>query len=62
MTSQFSSAGLLLGVLVGLTGMGGGSLMTPILIGIVLVLSAVCAHCLNAWLARPRPAAARSFD
>jgi uncharacterized membrane protein YfcA len=29
---QFSLAGLLVGVLVGLTGMGGGSLMTPILI------------------------------
>ena len=32
MTWQFSLAGLLVGVLVGLTGMGGGSLMTPILI------------------------------
>jgi uncharacterized protein len=32
MTWQFSLAGLLIGVLVGLTGMGGGSLMTPILI------------------------------
>src|SRR5436190_20763526 len=31
-TRQFSLAGLLVGVLVGLTGMGGGSLMTPILI------------------------------
>jgi hypothetical protein len=31
-------------------------------VGIVLVLGAVCACCLNAWLARPRPAAARSFD
>ena len=62
MTSQFSLAGLLVGVLVGLTGMSGGSLMTPILIGIVLVLGAVCAYRLNAWLARPRPAAARSFD
>jgi uncharacterized protein len=31
-TWQFSLAGLLVGVLVGLTGMGGGSLMTPILI------------------------------
>jgi uncharacterized protein len=29
---QFSLAGLLVGILVGLTGMGGGSLMTPILI------------------------------
>jgi uncharacterized membrane protein YfcA len=29
---QFSLAGLLVGVLVGMTGMGGGSLMTPILI------------------------------
>jgi uncharacterized protein len=32
LTWQFSLAGLLVGVLVGLTGMGGGSLMTPILI------------------------------
>ena len=32
MTWQFTLAGLLVGVLVGLTGMGGGSLMTPILI------------------------------
>src|ERR1700753_4472610 len=32
MTWQFSLAGLLVGVLVGLTGMGGGSLMTPMLI------------------------------
>jgi uncharacterized protein len=32
MTWQFSLAGLLVGVLVGMTGMGGGSLMTPILI------------------------------
>jgi uncharacterized membrane protein YfcA len=32
MTWQFSLTGLLIGVLVGLTGMGGGSLMTPILI------------------------------
>jgi uncharacterized protein len=32
MTWQFSLAGLLIGILVGLTGMGGGSLMTPILI------------------------------
>jgi uncharacterized membrane protein YfcA len=32
MTWQFSLAGLLVGILVGLTGMGGGSLMTPILI------------------------------
>jgi uncharacterized membrane protein YfcA len=31
-TWQFSLTGLLIGVLVGLTGMGGGSLMTPILI------------------------------
>jgi hypothetical protein len=31
-TWQFSLAGLLVGVLVGMTGMGGGSLMTPILI------------------------------
>jgi uncharacterized protein len=31
-TWQFSLAGLLVGILVGLTGMGGGSLMTPILI------------------------------
>jgi uncharacterized protein len=29
---QFSLAGLLVGILVGMTGMGGGSLMTPILI------------------------------
>ena len=32
MTWQFSFAGALVGVLVGMTGMGGGSLMTPILI------------------------------
>jgi uncharacterized membrane protein YfcA len=32
MTWQFSLAGLLIGVLVGVTGMGGGSLMTPMLI------------------------------
>ena len=32
MTWQFSLAGLLVGVLVGMTGMGGGSLMTPILV------------------------------
>ena len=32
MTWGFSLAGLLVGVLVGMTGMGGGSLMTPILI------------------------------
>jgi uncharacterized membrane protein YfcA len=32
MTWQLSLAGLLVGVLVGMTGMGGGSLMTPILI------------------------------
>jgi uncharacterized membrane protein YfcA len=32
MTWQFSLAGLLVGVLVGMTGMGGGSLMTPMLI------------------------------
>jgi uncharacterized protein len=32
MTWQFSLAGLLVGALVGVTGMGGGSLMTPILI------------------------------
>src|SRR5881227_1874143 len=31
-TWEFSLAGLLVGVLVGMTGMGGGSLMTPILI------------------------------
>jgi uncharacterized membrane protein YfcA len=31
-TWQFSLAGLLVGMLVGMTGMGGGSLMTPILI------------------------------
>jgi uncharacterized membrane protein YfcA len=31
-TWQFTLAGLLVGILVGLTGMGGGSLMTPILI------------------------------
>jgi uncharacterized membrane protein YfcA len=31
-TWEFSLAGLLVGILVGLTGMGGGSLMTPILI------------------------------
>jgi len=32
MTWQFTLAGLLTGVLVGMTGMGGGSLMTPILV------------------------------
>lgn len=32
MTWQFSIGGLLIGILVGLTGMGGGSLMTPMLI------------------------------
>ena len=32
MTWQFSLAGLLVGLLVGMTGMGGGSLMTPMLI------------------------------
>jgi uncharacterized protein len=32
MTWEFSIAGLLVGALVGMTGMGGGSLMTPILI------------------------------
>ena len=32
MTWQFTLAGLLIGVLVGMTGMGGGSLMTPMLI------------------------------
>jgi uncharacterized membrane protein YfcA len=32
MTWQLSLAGLLVGVLVGITGMGGGSLMTPILV------------------------------
>jgi uncharacterized membrane protein YfcA len=32
MTWQFSLVGLLVGILVGMTGMGGGSLMTPILI------------------------------
>ena len=32
MTWEFTLAGLLVGVLVGMTGMGGGSLMTPILI------------------------------
>jgi uncharacterized membrane protein YfcA len=32
MTWQFSIAGLFVGVLVGMTGMGGGSLMTPMLI------------------------------
>jgi uncharacterized protein len=32
MTWQFSLAGLLIGALVGLTGMGGGSLLTPILV------------------------------
>ncbi len=32
MTWQFTLTGLLIGALVGLTGMGGGSLMTPILI------------------------------
>src|SRR5436305_12680533 len=32
MTWQFVVTGLLIGVLVGMTGMGGGSLMTPILV------------------------------
>jgi uncharacterized protein len=32
MTWQFTLSGLLIGVLVGLTGMGGGSLLTPILV------------------------------
>ena len=32
MTWQFTLTGLLIGGLVGLTGMGGGSLMTPILV------------------------------
>jgi uncharacterized membrane protein YfcA len=32
MTWEFTLAGLLVGILVGMTGMGGGSLMTPILI------------------------------
>ena len=32
MTWQFSLTGLLIGVLVGLTGMGGGALLTPILV------------------------------
>ena len=32
MTWEFSIAGLLIGILVGMTGMGGGSLMTPMLI------------------------------
>ncbi|HVC88180.1 MAG TPA: sulfite exporter TauE/SafE family protein [Gaiellaceae bacterium] len=32
MTWQFSIGGLLIGILVGMTGMGGGSLMTPMLI------------------------------
>ena len=32
MTWQFTLTGLLIGALVGLTGMGGGSLMTPILV------------------------------
>src|SRR5881227_4394136 len=32
MTWQFTLTGLLIGTLVGLTGMGGGSLMTPILV------------------------------
>ena len=31
MTWQFTLTGLLIGSLVGLTGMGGGSLLTPIL-------------------------------
>src|SRR2546423_3094796 len=32
MTWQFTLAGFLVGALVGMTGMGGGSLMTPILV------------------------------
>src|SRR6266542_1327224 len=32
MTWQFTLTGLLIGALVGLTGMGGGSLLTPILV------------------------------
>ncbi|TMM13616.1 MAG: hypothetical protein E6F98_05685 [Actinobacteria bacterium] len=35
MTWQFVVAGLAVGVLVGMTGMGGGSLMTPILVFIL---------------------------
>ena len=31
-------------------------------VGIVLVLGGLGAYCINAWLARPRAAAARSFD
>jgi hypothetical protein len=31
-------------------------------VGIVLVLGGLCGYALNAWLARPRPAPARSFD
>ena len=32
MTWQFTLSGLLIGLLVGMTGMGGGSLLTPILV------------------------------
>jgi uncharacterized protein len=32
LTWQFTLTGLLIGTLVGLTGMGGGSLMTPVLV------------------------------
>jgi uncharacterized protein len=32
MTWQFTLTGLLIGVLLGLTGMGGGALLTPILV------------------------------
>ena len=32
MTWQFTLTGLLIGMLVGLTGMGGGALLTPILV------------------------------
>ena len=42
MTWQFSLAGLLVGVLVGMTGMGGGSLMTPLLILVLRVRSEGC--------------------
>jgi hypothetical protein len=31
-------------------------------VGIVVVLGVLGAYGVNAWLARPRPAAARSFD
>ena len=44
MTWQFTLTGLLIGVLVGMTGMGGGSLMTPILPAAALLWVAGFGH------------------